>query len=77
MQKLFQEILDHRSKNEIKSTIQLANIIEDIYPEKRKKIHPATKSFQAFRIHINNELDELKQSLDQASNILVKTVLLL
>ena len=65
-------ILDHRSKNEIKSTIQLANIIEDIYPEKRKKIHPATKSFQAFRIHINNELDELKQSLDQASNILVK-----
>lgn len=65
-------ILDHRSKNKIISTIQLANIIEDIYPEKRKKIHPATKSFQAFRIHINDELGELKQSLKQASNILVK-----
>lgn len=65
-------ILEERSKNEIISTKQLANIIEDVYPEKRKKIHPATKSFQAFRIHINNELDELKQSLDQASNILVK-----
>lgn len=65
-------ILEERSKNEIISTKQLANIIEDIYPEKRKKIHPATKSFQAFRIHINNELGELKQSLEQASNILVK-----
>ena len=65
-------ILEERSKNEIISTKQLANIIEDVYPEKRKKIHPATKSFQAFRIHINDELDELKQSLTQASNILVK-----
>ena len=37
--------------------------------KKEKKIHPATKSFQAFRIHINDELDELKQSLTQASNI--------
>ena len=65
-------ILEERSKSEIVSTKQLANIIEDVYPEKRKKIHPATKSFQAFRIHINDELDELKQSLTQASNILVK-----
>ena len=38
--------------------------------EKYNKIHPATKSFQAFRILINNELDELKRSLENAEEII-------
>mgnify|MGYP001170775602 CR=1 FL=1 len=60
------------AKNEysITNTIELAKIIKDVYPEKNNKIHPATKSFQAFRILINNELDELKRSLENAEEII-------
>ena len=66
-------IANLRKDKPIETTIQLANIIEDIYPKrKNKKIHPATKSFQAFRIFINNELDELKESLEMASKVIKK-----
>ena len=65
-------ILKFREKKLIETTIQLAQIIEEIYPDKRIKIHPATKSFQAFRIFINNELEELKEGLKQASTIIKK-----
>ena len=40
--------------------------------EKKRKIHPATKSFQAFRIFINDELNQLKDALEQASRIVKK-----
>tara|TARA_B110000211_G_scaffold210731_1_gene249029 strand:+ start:1561 stop:2454 length:894 start_codon:yes stop_codon:yes gene_type:complete len=63
-------IVELRQNSVIETTLQLANIIEDIYPERKNKIHPATKSFQAFRIFINNELDELKESLEMASKII-------
>jgi len=65
-------IIDHREKQKILTTFDLANIIEDCYPGKRKKIHPATKSFQAFRIFINNELNEITESLNQAKKLLKK-----
>ena len=48
----------------ILTTIQLASLIKNVYPEKKVKINPATKSFQAFRIFINNELEEFKESLE-------------
>ena len=35
-----------------------------MYTQKKVKINPATKSFQAFRIFINNELEEFKESLE-------------
>tara|TARA_B100001175_G_scaffold311678_1_gene316455 strand:+ start:1733 stop:2626 length:894 start_codon:yes stop_codon:yes gene_type:complete len=62
----------YAAKNEhsISNTLELAKIIKDVYPEKYNKIHPATKSFQAFRILINNELDELKRSLENAEEII-------
>ena len=43
-------IVNLREDKPIETTIQLADIIEDIYPERKNKTHPATKSFQAFRI---------------------------
>lgn len=52
--------------------MQLANLIQDIYPDKKNKIHPATKSFQAFRIHLNDELTELSNSLIHAKSLLKK-----
>ena len=46
----------------ILTTIQLASLIKNVR-EKKVKINPATKSFQAFRIFINNELEELQNRL--------------
>ena len=63
-------IFKSKIRNKITTTTQLSKIIKDIYPEKDKKIHPATKSFQAFRIFLNNELEELKESLKVAEKIL-------
>ena len=56
----------------ILTTIQLASLIKDVYPEKKIKINPATKSFQAFRIFINNELEEFKESLEISKRIIKK-----
>ena len=61
-----------RNKKPILRTIELSNIIKEVYPEKYKKVHPATKSFQAFRIFINNELNEFKDSLEIAKRIIKK-----
>ena len=65
-------IVEYRNQNTLNSTLQLANLIQDIYPDKRNKIHPATKSFQAFRIHLNDELTELSKSLVHAKSLLKK-----
>ena len=67
-----ESILDYRKKTKIKTTHELANIILEIYPEKKIKIHPATKTFQALRIFINNELEELKIALESAASVLKK-----
>ena len=63
-------IFRSKIKNKITTTTQLSKIIKDIYPEKDKKIHPATKSFQAFRIFINNELEEITRSLKAAEKLI-------
>jgi 16S rRNA (cytosine1402-N4)-methyltransferase len=65
-------IVEYRNQNTLDSTMQLANLIQDIYPDKKNKIHPATKSFQAFRIHLNDELNELSNSLIHAKSLLKK-----
>ena len=65
-----------RKKRPILTTLELSNIIKDIYPDKNTKVHPATKSFQAFRIFINNELEEFRSSLDVAKKILKKNGLI-
>ena len=61
-----------RNKNIISTTIELSNIIKNVYPQKNNKIHPATKSFQALRIFINDELNEFRKSLEMAQKIIKK-----
>ncbi len=52
-------------------TLDLARFIEQVMPGRREKgKHPATRSFQAIRIHINNELDDLKEGLDASIDCL-------
>ena len=51
------------------TTLQLANMIARVVKSKGDK-HPATRTFQALRIHINNELDELTQWLETFDDLL-------
>jgi len=52
------------------STVALAELIAKCYPKKYHRIHPATRSFQALRIAVNGELDELKQLLISLPHIM-------
>jgi len=63
-----QEIVKERKHNQISKTDQLVSIIQKVYQNKPKpkKIHPATKVFQALRIEVNDELNNLKSTLPQA-----------
>lgn len=60
---IVEKILDYRKKSQIKTTLELANIVKSVY-KTRKKIHPATKTFQAIRIFVNDELSEIREMLD-------------
>lgn len=63
-------VLDQRKLSPITTTRQLAKLIEDAVPVREKHKHPATRAFQAIRIKINNELEELKTVLEQAVELL-------
>ncbi|CAH0534457.1 Ribosomal RNA small subunit methyltransferase H [Vibrio stylophorae] len=66
-------IVAHRENEEnepLTRTSQLAKLIEDAVPIREKKKHPATRSFQAIRIYINSELEEIDRALMGAMSIL-------
>ncbi len=64
-------IVREREKARITSTIQLADIISAAVPAAaRRDAHPARRCFQAIRIAVNGELDELENVLDKAFSLL-------
>ncbi len=63
-------IVERRLESPITTTRQLADLIEAAVPFKEKHKHPATRSFQAIRIEINQELEQLKQGLQQSIHAL-------
>ncbi len=63
-------IVTHRQHTPIVSTHQLAAIIDEAVPVKDKFKHPATRTFQAIRIFINGELEQLQQALTGAVEVL-------
>ncbi len=63
-------IVRYRLETEITTTVQLAQIIAGAHPAWERGKDPATKSFQAIRIFINKELDDLKACLSQSLNCL-------
>jgi 16S rRNA (cytosine1402-N4)-methyltransferase len=65
-------IVRAREQAAIEDTIQLAEIIADAVPRHEKGKHPATRSFQAIRIFINKELEDLQQGLEAAVDVLSK-----
>ncbi|MGB9743878.1 MAG: 16S rRNA (cytosine(1402)-N(4))-methyltransferase RsmH [Desulfurella sp.] len=65
------KIEEKRAKAPIETTLELANIVKEAVPAYfYKKIHPATKTFQALRIVVNSELDSLKKGLNDAIKLL-------
>lgn len=68
--RIAQAIVAERAVNPLVSTRQLARLVENAIPVKEKHKHPATRTFQAIRIEINQELEELKTALQQTPEIL-------
>jgi len=66
------EIVKERKQKRIETTFQLVQIIRKATPRwyQRRKIHFATKTFLALRIFVNQELENLKEGLKQALEIL-------
>ena len=62
-------IKKYQKSNEIKTTLDLANLISSVVRSGKNK-HPATRSFQAIRIVINEELKQLSEALEQSINAL-------
>ncbi|WP_086930970.1 16S rRNA (cytosine(1402)-N(4))-methyltransferase RsmH [Agarilytica rhodophyticola] len=63
-------IVEMRQQTEINSTLQLAKIIADANPKWEKGKNPATRAFQAIRIFINRELEDLENTLSDALDVL-------
>ena len=63
-------IVRARAAAPISRTAQLARIVEEASPRRGQKIHPATKTFQAIRIVVNDELGQIEAALRQAVNVM-------
>jgi 16S rRNA (cytosine1402-N4)-methyltransferase len=63
-------IVAARRQQPLERTAQLAGLILSVHRGPRQKIHPATRSFQALRIHVNQELEQLAAALAQAVDVL-------
>jgi 16S rRNA (cytosine1402-N4)-methyltransferase len=63
-------IAHDREQKKFVTTRQLAELIERISPRAGRKVHPATKIFQALRIAVNDEIGSLKRGLEAAMKIL-------
>ena len=65
-------IVKARAEEKISTTKRLADIVASAVYAKHDQIHPATRTFQALRIAVNDELGELERALQGAENILVE-----
>ncbi|MDQ7038889.1 MAG: 16S rRNA (cytosine(1402)-N(4))-methyltransferase RsmH [Aquificota bacterium] len=65
-------IVRRREKKPIETTGELVDVVLSVYPERLKhgRIHPATRVFQAIRIEVNRELENLKTALEKTPELL-------
>ena len=63
-------IVTARAEAPIETTGRLAEIVRSVLPPDKSGNHPATRSFQALRIKVNDELRQIENALDQAARLL-------
>ena len=68
-------IVDARKANPINTTTELANLIINSTPKVKSSIHPATRVFQAIRIEVNQELQNVKNTLNDVLDFIRLLVL--
>ena len=64
------KVLEVREHTPITTTKQLADLVDEAVPVKDKFKHPATRTFQAIRIYINSELEEIQTALQASIDVL-------
>jgi 16S rRNA (cytosine1402-N4)-methyltransferase len=65
-------IVTARQEAPLMTTLQLARLVEKAVPRREKGKHPATRTFQAIRIRINHELEQLESVLGQVIDVLAQ-----
>ncbi|MGD9095869.1 MAG: 16S rRNA (cytosine(1402)-N(4))-methyltransferase RsmH [Chromatiales bacterium] len=65
-------IVTARQEAPLMTTLQLARLVEKAVPRREKGKHPATRTFQAIRIRINQELEQLESVLGQVIDVLAQ-----
>ena len=68
--RIAQALVDARRARPITTTAQLAEIVTSVVPRRGQKRHPATKTFQAIRMVVNQELQQLERALDASIELL-------
>ncbi|MDL2345382.1 16S rRNA (cytosine(1402)-N(4))-methyltransferase RsmH [Deinococcus sp. MIMF12] len=63
-------IVHAREKASIETTVALADLVKRAYPGFSRGIHPARRTFQALRVHVNDELGALRDGLAAAEAVL-------
>ncbi len=64
-------IVAQREQEPLRTTAQLAEVVAAAVPVREPHKHPATRTFQAIRIYLNRELDELAEVLQQVPEVLI------
>jgi 16S rRNA (cytosine1402-N4)-methyltransferase len=67
-ERIAKKIVEERRKEPITTTRALADLVCSVVP-RRGKIHPATRVFQALRIYVNNELENVKKIVAELENV--------
>ena len=68
--RIAKSIVTQRKTKKIETTLELADIIVKAVPKTKEKIHPATRVFQAIRIEVNQELRNIKNTLNEVVHLL-------
>lgn len=71
--RIVKRVLDRREKDPIRTTTELAELVKEAYParwRRKARNHPATRTFQALRIAVNSELEELTLFLQKIPHYL-------
>ena len=68
--RIARRIVEARDQAPILTTARLAEVVASAYPGGPRRTHPARRTFQALRIHVNDELGALQEGLEAAARLL-------